>query len=90
MIKIDTCIKKFFVHTMKETVFISEISSMKFRVLWDVAPCSDVDRHFRGAYCLIIALMTEAVCTSETSINFNVITWRYIPEDSQLHLYLSK
>jgi hypothetical protein len=28
--------------------------SMKFRVLWDVAPCShvEVDRHFRGAYCL--------------------------------------
>jgi hypothetical protein len=28
--------------------------SMKFRVFWDVAPCSqvDVDRRFRGAYCL--------------------------------------
>jgi hypothetical protein len=27
---------------------------MKFRVLWDVAPCShvEVDRHFRGVYCL--------------------------------------
>jgi hypothetical protein len=28
--------------------------SMKFRVFWDVAPCShvEVDRRFRGAYCL--------------------------------------
>jgi hypothetical protein len=27
---------------------------MKFRVLWDVAPCShiEVDRRFRGVYCL--------------------------------------
>jgi hypothetical protein len=29
----------------------------------------------------IIALMMEAVHTSETLVNFNVITWRYIPED---------
>jgi hypothetical protein len=29
-------------------------ASMKFRVFWDVAPCShvEVDSHFRGAYCL--------------------------------------
>jgi hypothetical protein len=28
--------------------------TMKFSVFWDVAPCSevDVDRRFRGAYCL--------------------------------------
>jgi hypothetical protein len=26
--------------------------------------------------------MMEAVCTSEMLVNFNVITWRYIPEDS--------
>jgi hypothetical protein len=29
----------------------------------------------------IITLMMEAVRTSETSVNFNVITRRYIPED---------
>jgi hypothetical protein len=33
----------------------------------------------------VIALMMEAVQTSETSVNFNVITRRYIPEDSELH-----
>jgi hypothetical protein len=29
-------------------------ASMKFRVFWDILPCSqvDVDRCFRGAYCL--------------------------------------
>jgi hypothetical protein len=29
--------------------------------------------------------MVEAVRISETSVNFNVTTWRYIPEDSKLH-----
>jgi hypothetical protein len=29
----------------------------------------------------------EAVRTSETSVNFNVTTWRYIPEDSKLHTH---
>jgi hypothetical protein len=45
-------------------------TSMKFRVFWDVAPCShvDVNRRFRGS--------------TLTSINFNVTTRRYIPEDS--------
>jgi hypothetical protein len=32
----------------------------------------------------IITLMTEAVSTSETSVNFNVATRRYIPKDSKL------
>jgi hypothetical protein len=33
-----------------------------------------------------IALMMEAVRTSETLVNFNVTTQRYIPEDSKLNL----
>jgi hypothetical protein len=52
---------------------------MKFRVFWDVAPCSHVETDQR-----IIALMMEAVRTSETLDNFNVTTWRYIPEGSKL------
>jgi hypothetical protein len=32
----------------------------------------------------MIALMMEVVRTSETSVNFNVTTRRYIPEDSKL------
>jgi hypothetical protein len=33
---------------------VERSSSLKFRVFWDVAPYShvEVDRHFRGAYCL--------------------------------------
>jgi hypothetical protein len=30
-------------------------------------------------------VMMEAVRTSETTVNFNVTTQRYIPEDSKLH-----
>jgi hypothetical protein len=33
----------------------------------------------------MIALVMEAVRISETSVNFNVTTRRYIPEDSKLH-----
>jgi hypothetical protein len=32
-----------------------------------------------------LALMMEAVCTSETWVNFNVTTWHSIAEDSKLH-----
>jgi hypothetical protein len=49
-------------------------ASMKFRFFWDVVPCSHVEVVF-----IIRALMMEAVCTSEMSVNFNVTTWRYIP-----------
>jgi hypothetical protein len=33
----------------------------------------------------VFALMMEAVRTSETSVNFNMTTRRFIPEDSKLH-----
>jgi hypothetical protein len=36
---------------------------------------------------IIIALMMEAVRTSETSVNIIVTTRRYIPEDSKLHAH---
>jgi hypothetical protein len=34
---------------------------------------------------IITALTMEAVRTSEMSVNFNLTTLRYIPEDSKLH-----
>jgi hypothetical protein len=48
---------------------------------------------FQGAYCLHfqvgawshIPLMTEALNTFETSVNFYETKWRNIPEDSHLH-----
>jgi hypothetical protein len=58
------------------------LTALKFRVFWDIAPCSDVE-------VVQIAQMMEAVCTSETSVDFNVTTRRYIPEGSnQGFLYL--
>jgi hypothetical protein len=36
---------------------------------------------------LLFNLKTEAVCSSETSAEFQQITWRYIPEDRTLHNY---
>jgi hypothetical protein len=60
-------------------------------VFWDVAPCSlvDIDRCFRGAYCLhyqgvssLTTLMMEAVSSSETLLNIYQTTWCNIPEDS--------
>jgi hypothetical protein len=62
--------------------------SMKFRILWDVLPCSqvDVDRRFRGAYCL--HHQRDAARTSETSVYIYLTTWQYIPEDSKLQLHV--
>jgi hypothetical protein len=42
---------------------------------WVVAPCS----------LAMIALLMEAVSTSETLVNFYRTTRRYNPEDSHLH-----
>jgi hypothetical protein len=42
----------------------------------------------RGEYeWRAIALMMEAVRTYEKSVNFNVTTWRYIPQESKLQPY---
>jgi hypothetical protein len=68
---------------------------LKFRVFWDVLPCSkiDVDQRFGGACCLhrqgdessLIPLMMEAARTSETSVDIYLTTRQYIPEGSKLH-----
>jgi hypothetical protein len=63
---------------------------MKMTAFWDRAPCSttEVDLRFRGAYCLIIALMMESVRTSETLMYFKKTTWLSIPEGCHLQLKL--
>jgi hypothetical protein len=62
---------------------------LKTAVNWVVAPCKLVRayRRFRGLYCLhpLIALMMEAVQTSETLVNSYQSTRRYNPEDGNLH-----
>jgi hypothetical protein len=58
---------------------------MNMTTFWDIAPCSlvEVDRRFRGAITLM-----EAVCTSETSINFYETTRRNILEGCHLYVFL--
>jgi hypothetical protein len=38
------------------------------------------------ATTIIIAMMTEAARTSETSVDIQLRTWQYIPEDSELQI----
>jgi hypothetical protein len=55
-----------------------------------------IDRRFKGEYCLhhqgdeFIALMMEAVRTSEKAVYSNETTRRYIPEGSNLWTILTK
>jgi Arc/MetJ family transcription regulator len=53
---------------------------MKFRVFWDTMPCSQIQ-----VASLIRAQIMDAASTSETSVNIDLTTRRYIPEDSELH-----
>jgi hypothetical protein len=66
---------------------------MKVTAMWDTTPCSlvEVDRLFVRAYYRhhegdkkLAALMTEAVSTTETSVNFYEATRRNIPEGCHL------
>jgi hypothetical protein len=59
---------------------------IKMTVFRNIAPCSlvDIDQCFRGAYCLIIALIMEAVSCFDMSVSFYQITQHNILEDSHL------
>jgi hypothetical protein len=43
-----------------------------------------------GAAFIIIALMMEAARTSKSSVDMDLITRRYIPEDSELHTIVTE
>jgi hypothetical protein len=62
------------------TTISSRITS-KMTAFWDIAPSSlaEADRRFGSAYVYIIRTIEE-LRTSETSVSFNKITRRYIPE----------
>jgi hypothetical protein len=71
---------------------------MKSTVFWDVTSCSPlkVSWCFRGlpssfilVSCLAyLTMKLEAICMSEMSVDFQWITWCYIPEDSTLQLII--
>jgi hypothetical protein len=65
------------------------IKKTKVTAFWDIAPCSPVavNQRFGGVYCLHnqVALMMEAVNTSERSVNLYGTTRRNIPEGCHLH-----
>jgi hypothetical protein len=64
-------------------------ASMKMAVFEVVVPCSlvEVYRRFRGTCCLHrVALITDAVSISKTSIKFYQIARRNNPEDSHLQM----
>jgi hypothetical protein len=57
---------------------------VKFRVFWDVLPCSQVDdKRFRRAYCF--HHQDGGSTHLETSVNINLTTRQYISEDSKQH-----
>jgi hypothetical protein len=62
---------------------------MMSSVFWDITPCSPlkVDRVLSPAFTLVSCsaystLKMEAICSSETSVDFQRTKRRYIPEDS--------
>jgi hypothetical protein len=72
---------------------------MKSSIFWDITPCSplNVNRHFGGTYRLLTTSFTlvtclaysstlkmEATCSSETSVDIRLTTWREIPDDITL------
>jgi hypothetical protein len=59
------------------------VASIKFRAFWDVVPYSHAEKLTDiSEVHLPPSSGVEAVYTSEMSVNFNVTTRRYIPEDS--------
>jgi hypothetical protein len=54
---------------------------MKMTVFWNIVSCSLIELDVSGR----IALMMEAVSTSEISINIHETIRRNIPADSHLH-----
>jgi hypothetical protein len=62
-------------------------ADMKMKIFWDIASCSLIEIGVSEVHNMSsIAVMTEAVRTSETSVYFNKTSRRYIPEDCHLQI----
>jgi hypothetical protein len=64
-------------------------TSPESTIFWDITPCSplSVNRSFGGTYVQLIfsTLKMEAILSSETSVDTQRTTRRYIPEDGTLN-----
>jgi hypothetical protein len=64
---------------------------MKSFTFWDITPCSPLKVCLTPAFTLVSfpayssTLKKEAMCSSETMVDFQWTTRRYIPEDKTLH-----
>jgi hypothetical protein len=54
-----------------------QLLALRYRRIWE----DNIEMNHKS----IIALMMEAACTSETSVDIQLRTWQYIPEDSELY-----
>jgi hypothetical protein len=70
---------------LHSSILPSAHTNVNMTAFWDIALCSLVETDRRFGDASIIARMTEAVRTSETSINFYETTRRNIPEGYHLH-----
>jgi hypothetical protein len=68
-------------------ILMEIIKIMKFRVFWEVAPCSHIEVNpvSEVSTASNIRAMMEAARTSETLVHFNMTTRRYFPEYSKRH-----
>jgi hypothetical protein len=78
------------------------MKTLKSTIFWDIAPCNplSVNRHFGGTYRLHLQgrtcrtyffdLKMEAICSSETLVDTQRTTRRYIPEDGSLYNHRSE
>jgi hypothetical protein len=71
------------VHVLTEAI-------MKMMAFWDIALCGlfEVNRRFRGAYCLHHQGDDGGVCTYEMSVYLSEATRFYITEGYHLNIYL--
>jgi hypothetical protein len=54
---------------------------------WQAEPCFPPACTLVSCLAYSSTLKMEAICSSETSVDFQRTTWRYIPEDRTLHMY---
>jgi hypothetical protein len=67
----------YYIHTDKYVGFeVLTAVVMKSAILWDTTPCSPLKFNRRFG----VTRQIEAICSSETSVDFQRTTRRYIPE----------